>query len=227
MVWVVLPSSVLIGAFLATLVPTQSKAFKYLLAFSGAFLFATLLTHLLPEVFESGNARMGWWILGGFALQLLLDYLSGGLEHGHFHHHGSVPVLALLGLLFHAFIEGMPLTADHHHTHGLPLLWAIALHKVPIALLVVAALRNAQVSHGLTLAAVLAFAVITPLGAQWQTTLQLDPTWTTRLLSLTTGLLLHVSTTILFESSQDHKFNSIKLVFVLLGMLIAAAINGA
>ena len=142
MVWIVLPASVLIGAFLATVVPTQSKLFKYMLAFSGAFLFATLLTHLLPEVFESEQRHAGWWIMGGFALQLLLDYLSGGLEHGHFHHHGKVPYLALLGLLFHAFIEGLPLTAEHHHEHGLPLMWAIVLHRMPISLLVVAALLN-------------------------------------------------------------------------------------
>jgi len=36
------------------------------------------------------------------------------------------------------------------------------------------------------------------------------------------GLLLHVSTTILFESSQNHQFNLIKLIFVIAGMALAA-----
>ena len=76
MIWIVLLLSVAIGAGAAWVIPMESKTFKYLLSFSGAFLFATLLTHMLPEIFEHGNWNMGWWIMLGFAIQLLLDHLS-------------------------------------------------------------------------------------------------------------------------------------------------------
>ena len=59
MIWITLLLSVAIGAGAAWIVPTDSKTFKYLLSFSGAFLFATLLTHMLPEIFEHGNWNMG------------------------------------------------------------------------------------------------------------------------------------------------------------------------
>ncbi|MGB0194000.1 MAG: ZIP family metal transporter, partial [Schleiferiaceae bacterium] len=117
MIWTALIISVGLGAGAAWIIPTDSKTFKYLLAFSGAFLFGTLLTHMIPEVFHEGSVHMGWWIMLGFGVQLMLDYLSEGLEHGHFHSHGkTVPWLAIVGLLLHAFIEGMPL--NHNGAHG-------------------------------------------------------------------------------------------------------------
>lgn len=229
--WIIILSSVALGVGAAFLVSTTSHTFKYLLSFSGAFLFATLITHLLPEVFSSHNTQMGWWILGGFAVQLLLDYLSGGLEHGHYHHnHHQVPWLALTGLFLHAFIEGMPLELhDHLHSHdhgsNTPLIWAVALHKIPIALLVTAALRRSEIHPATIVAIMTLFALSTPAGAQLQHIISASPDLILKTTALTTGLLLHVSTTILFESSQDHKFNLIKLLFVFTGLLLAASIN--
>ena len=228
MIWIVLLLSVAIGSGAAWVVPTDSKAFKYLLSFSGAFLFATLLTHMLPEIFEHGNWNMGWWIMLGFAIQLLLDHLSEGLEHGHFHTKASkVPWLAISGLLLHAFLEGMPLASSgasgHNHATG-GFLWAIALHKLPIALLVTGALRKSGVRLSTLLGVLLLFAFATPAGALTVNTIPVEQ-WSLQLLAVAVGILLHVSTTILFESSQNHRFNAVKLIFVLAGMLLAGWIN--
>ena len=225
MIWIALIISVGLGAGAAWIIPTDSKTFKYLLAFSGAFLFGTLLTHMIPEVFHDGAVKMGWWIMLGFGVQLMLDYLSEGLEHGHFHAHGNtVPWLAIVGLLLHAFIEGMPLNHNgahgHDHSQG-TFLWAIALPKLPIALLVTGALRKAQVPLQTVGFIVVFFALATPLGATLSdvtTIAQFAP----QMLAVAIGLLLHVSTTILFESSQNHQFNLIKLIFVIAGMALAA-----
>jgi zinc transporter ZupT len=227
--WFLLILSVLSGALLALKVPSNSKIFKYLLSFSGAFLFGTLFTHLLPEVFEGGAVEMGWWVLLGFGIQLFLDYLSEGLEHGHFHSHGrAIPWLAITGLLLHAFIEGMPLTSGHSHDHAHGaggFLWAIALHKIPIALLVTAALRQNGIAPQKIGFVIALFAIASPAGALLASNFLLDPTVSLRLLALASGLLLHVSTTILFESSQNHQFNLMKLAYVILGMLLAGALN--
>lgn len=228
MIWIVLLLSVAVGSGAAWVVPTDSKAFKYLLSFSGAFLFATLLTHMLPEIFEHGNWNMGWWIMLGFAIQLLLDHLSEGLEHGHFHTKASkVPWLAISGLLLHAFLEGMPLAStgvsSHNHATG-GFLWAIALHKLPIALLVTGALRKSGVRLSTLLGVLLLFAFATPAGALTVKTIHVEQ-WSLQLLAVAVGILLHVSTTILFESSQNHRFNAVKLIFVLAGMLLAGWIN--
>jgi hypothetical protein len=42
-----------------------------------------------------------------------------------------------------------------------------------------------------------------------------------RIMGIVIGIFLHISTTILFESSSDHKFTMRKIVAVVLGMGIA------
>jgi hypothetical protein len=39
------------------------------------------------------------------------------------------------------------------------------------------------------------------------------------------GILLHVSTTILFESESGHKFNLMKFVIILAGIALAAFVS--
>ncbi|MEY2963952.1 MAG: hypothetical protein RL754_1213 [Bacteroidota bacterium] len=228
MVWTVIIASTLLGAAASWSVQTSSDAFKYLLAFSGAFLFGMLFTHLIPEVFQSRLPHIGWWILAGFGVQLLLDYLSKGLEHGHLHlHENTLPLLPILGLLLHSFFEGMPLgEGQNHHDHlhhtNPGLLWSVALHKFPIAILVTSALRKARLSAPLIAGAVILFAISAPLGheaAQWvMTSVESEA----RILAFTIGLLIHVSTTILFESAANHQFNLLKLLFVALGIGLSA-----
>ena len=228
MVWIIIISSVLLGSAASWSVKTSSAAFKYLLAFSGAFLFGMLFTHLIPEVFSSEMTHVGWWILAGFGVQLFLDYLSKGLEHGHLHlHENTLPLLPILGLLIHSFIEGMPLGEghDHHeHLHAMNpgLLWSVAMHKFPIAILVTSALRKANLKLHWVIGAVVLFAISAPLGHELGQFLMTSPQIEAQVLALTIGVLLHVSTTILFESSANHQFNLWKLLFVAGGIGLSA-----
>ena len=66
MIWIALIISVGLGASAAWIIPTDSKTFKYLLAFSGAFLFGTLLTHMIPKSFTRRQKWAGGscWVLG-------------------------------------------------------------------------------------------------------------------------------------------------------------------
>ena len=169
MIPLVLFLAVLVGGGASYIVNTKSALFKLILAFSGAFLFGTLMTHLLPEVFQ--NSSGGLWVLLGFGVQLLLDFISKGLEHGHLHtHENRIPVLPLVGLFIHAFIEGMPLGLDnimhdHGHDHSANgLLWSVAFHKIPIALLVATALRSAGLKTWKVVLGILLFALSSPLG---------------------------------------------------------------
>ena len=77
--------SALLGGALVSLLKFTNKSavIKFALAFSGGFLLAILFEHLLPELYETGNATIGIWILSGFLIQLILEYFSGGIEHGH------------------------------------------------------------------------------------------------------------------------------------------------
>jgi hypothetical protein len=225
MISLVLFAAVIIGGLASYIVKTESSFFKLSLAFSGAFLFGTLLTHLLPEVFDSPNG--GYWVLLGFGIQLVLDFISKGLEHGHLHiHRNRIPLLPLIGLFIHAFLEGMPLGLDgefhEHHNHTSDgLLWSVALHKVPIALLVATALRSAQLLSWKVVIGILLFAMCSPLGNAFAIYIYFEPTYFLPLLGIAAGLLLHVSTTILFESASNHQFNAIKMLVVAAGISLS------
>jgi hypothetical protein len=68
---------------------------------------------------------------------------------------------------------------------------------------------------------VVLFALATPFGATLSNATTIAQ-YAPQMLAVSVGLLLHVSTTILFESSQNHQFNLIKLIFVIAGMTLAA-----
>src|SRR6187551_3167755 len=77
--------SILLSGALLLVMNVPRIAMRLLLAFSGAFLFALSILHLIPELYATKTVNVGIWILAGFLLQLLLEYLSEGIEHGHVH----------------------------------------------------------------------------------------------------------------------------------------------
>lgn len=224
----------------------NEKVLKLLLAYSGAFILALCIFHLLPDVYEGlGNStHTGWLIISGFLLQLLLDYLSGGIEHGHMHtshhahhgheHHGSehhshhehpvmkrFPYLLMLGLSIHAFLEGIPLLFQPGSDE---LFTAIVFHNIPISITLTTLFMISGKSVKSSLLALAVFAVMTPAGAL--VAYYLFPGGgedATRFglmaMAFVIGIFLHISTTILFESDQNHRFNIIKLLTILLGIL--------
>ncbi|HRS40310.1 MAG TPA: ZIP family metal transporter, partial [Bacteroidia bacterium] len=140
------------------------NALKLLLSFSGAYLFALSLLHLLPEVYSNGGAGIGIFILGGFFLQLLLEIFSEGIEHGHIHvhkhdHKHAFPLGVILGLCIHSFLEGMPLV--QHFTDAntqRSLLAGIILHHIPVALALTSMLLASHISKPATFFYLLLFA---------------------------------------------------------------------
>jgi len=97
----------------------NGKGIKLLLTYSAAYLLGLTLLHLFPELFGSGISHPGWYVLGGFILQIILDFFSHGVEHGHAHHHhnqGTKFLFTVMASLWvHAFIEGMPFGGVFEH----------------------------------------------------------------------------------------------------------------
>lgn len=210
----------------------------YLLSFSGAFLLAIAALELIPEVFAHAEGRPGVWLLAGFLLQLLLESLSQGVEHGHIHTRQNANSTfgfgVLLGLCMHAFIEGLPLSGledssfhtahDHSHHHlGRNLLFGIVLHKMPAAFALGLLLRFSGYRKRFIYLALLIFALMGPLGAWVGERWVSDQLWVESALALVIGSLLHISTTILFEadSQRHHAISWRKLVVIGLGLGLA------
>ncbi len=219
-------AAVLFGLGLIALFDLSSpKRIKLLLAFSGAYLFSIVIIHFLPELFEHGGAEVGVFILAGFLLQILLDFYSTGLEHGHFHsdrfQHHVFPVAAIAGLYIHAFFEGLPISLQHSEHSSNMLLMAIVLHKIPITIVLYSLLYTLHIKSKYMWLAIILFAFMSPLGTAIGQNVPGLHEFSVFLTAFATGIFLHVSTTILFESSHNHKYNLAKLVVVVLGMGMA------
>lgn len=233
---VILILSVLIGSLLTQFLSKNTKTLKLLLSFSGALLLSMMFHHLIPELYSHhlSSENISYWIIGGFLLQLLLDYYSQGIEHGHIHiKKQGMPWLVAVSLLIHALIEGLPLGESHAHgghdhhevmQHGLALVWGIALHKLPISIALTTLLIKSSLKAGWRWLFIGVFALMTPLGiwlSDWQLGAWVDARYFTALL---VGMLLHVSTTILFESSDKHKYAWGKLLVILMGLAVGFAL---
>jgi len=127
----------------------------------------------------------------------------------------------------------------HAHDHRDSLLIGISLHKVTEALVFMALLISTGLSK--TRAFLLSktraffwmivFALVAPLGAFAHYFIGENgfanlATLTPKVTGILIGILLHVATTILFESEEGHKFNRMKFGAIILGIASAALLVG-
>lgn len=232
--------TVLFAGYLVKFFPPDNiRWLKLTLAFSGAYLFTITIIHLLPDVLLSNeNPRIvGYWVLAGFFMQLVLELFSHGVEHGHMHTHDhktdTIPFLLLGSLFVHSFLEGSILV-DQNHTHAghspseggfYPVLLGVALHHVPAAFALMSVLLSRVQNFKVAFSWLLIFAAGSPLGIIISNYLLAEEApggmVYTALTGLVAGNFLHISTTILFETSPEHHFNRNKLVATLLGLVLA------
>jgi len=224
----VLSGGLIVGYFNAT---NNSKMIKLTLAFSGGFLLAIIFQHLLPDIYHNSATEVGVFILLGFLIQLILEYFSGGIEHGHIHAQKEykIPWMLFIALSIHAFIEGVPLgnqyvgiIGDHHHVHE-SLFWGIVFHQIPVSIALMSLFMNTKLSQFKSWLFLVLFASMTPIGAVTGLTITPEQLGLDIhiLLALVVGMFLHISTTIIFETSENHKFNLLKLISILIGSGLA------
>jgi zinc transporter ZupT len=211
--------SVLIGFSIAIgLKPKAKKNLKLLLAFSGSFLLSLTVMHLLPEVYESHNNKVGIFIMVGILFQIILEFFSKGAEHGHVHGHDKMtqmPWLLFISLCIHALLEGFPV--GHHHDLAI----GIAIHHLPIAIILTTFFINAELNKIALFLFMLTFAIMTPLGTLVSDLFPILNQYYTEITAVVIGILFHISSTIIFESSEGHKFNITKVSMIILGILLA------
>ncbi|MBK6904408.1 MAG: ZIP family metal transporter [Saprospirales bacterium] len=214
-----------------------ANGLRLFLSFTGAFLLGISFLHLLPGVYEQKLIEPGYWVLLGFFIQLLLEQLSGGVEHGHIHAHTHAPwnyaFTVMLGLCLHAFMEGMPLAefshyqTEHlgHSTSSQYLLLGIVLHHAPAAFALGMLLQWSGFKATTVLLCLLVFSLMSPAGALLAGSFHLGAREEQILISLVIGSFLHISTTILFEADGTHKhrISLFKFVAILAGVLLSLA----
>jgi zinc transporter ZupT len=225
--YLLLLSSILLGAISVFLFKLyEPRHVKLLNAFTGAYLLCLTMLHLLPELYHGQSTaahpevRLGVFILIGFFAQVALDVISLGVEHGHAHHlHGRMPTGVVAGLCLHAFVEAMAL--GNARTHYDPasrtfLLWSIVLHNYPVSIALLGMLLQSGVRRNTALFLLAVFAFMAPLGMFISAHTSLA-TYTREMTAVVIGIFMHISTTILFESSDIHRFNVAKLAAIVIG----------
>ncbi|WP_142785651.1 ZIP family metal transporter [Changchengzhania lutea] len=215
------PILAVVLGFVIALITKKQKSWntKLLLSFSGAFLLALTLFELLPEVYNHLDAKLtGLFIMCGILLQIFLELFSKGAEHGHVHvhkHDSTFPWLLFVSLCIHSFLEGFPI---HEHND---MVYGVLVHKIPIAALITTFLLKSNYSKLHIAAFLLIFAAMTPLGTYISNSWTAIADYVHIINALVIGIFFHISTTILFESGEGHKFDLSKFIAIILGVGIA------
>lgn len=220
MIYLALFTSVFIGFGFGLLLKPRTKLLQLFLSFSGAYLLSITVLVLLPEVFKTQTKHIGLFILLGIVLQTVLEFFSKGAEHGHIHKHDfakKIPWLIFISLSLHAFLEGIPLGLGSKQE----LLWAIIIHKIPVTIILVVFLQKSNLPKSLILTFILFFALMSPLGSLLGNKFYVLAEYEAQINAVIIGIFLHISTAILFESSENHKFNIKKFIAIILGFLVA------
>jgi zinc transporter ZupT len=208
----------------------EPRYIKLLNTFTGAYLLCLTLLHLLPELYHTheghdlGHATsafmLGVLMLAGFYTQVALDVISMGVEHGHSHHvHGRVPYGIIIGLSLHALIEAMALgSPDSHYdpSSRKMLLWSIVLHNFPVSIALLGTLLHSGMQSRACFGLLAVFAAMAPLGMFLSANTHLAE-YSRELMAVVIGIFMHIATTILFESSDIHRFQVAKLVAIVIG----------
>lgn len=153
--------------------------------------------------------------------------------HTHSHQHGAVSALVLLSALcIHAFLEGGMLAELHDHQpvyDSNAILLGIALHRAPAAFALMTVLAVQLHSRRKAIPYLVGFSMAAPIGLLISSYLAseqvLSSTALIYLYALVSGNFLHISTTIVFESTPGHKFEARKMAIAVLGALTAVAVE--
>ena len=238
----------LLAGLVVYLVPSpKGTNFKLVLVFAGAYLFAITVTHILPDLYRehADMALIGLFVLAGFFLQQLLEYFTSGIEHGHIHthdhnhehhhhhtHHQASALVLLVALCVHAFLEGSMLAQPEVMGIGYSVnavLLGIALHRAPAAFALMTVLASQLHSKAKAIPHLIIFSLAAPIGllvsSYFAESKVITETGMIYLYALVSGNFLHISTTIVFESSPEHRFNAKKLAVAIAGALLAIAVE--
>ena len=168
-----------------------------------------------------------------------MELLSKGIEHGHVHLYGKINgnqlFMIFIGLSIHSFIEGLPINTIenvHHGHHYHPdstidyhfswlYLFMILIHKLPIAAVLIIFLNSIGVSKIKKYGLLIVFASTSPIGALLGEKLiefSFFNDWSLKFLAISCGMLLHITTLLIFEDHHQSKNKSKNIFTISLGI---------
>lgn len=238
----------LVSGLLVFVFEKRPKVLDFISVFGGAFLMAVCFVHLLPEAFTLSSDSvcshshshehihehnhgfsfpLGAFVLLGFLLQLILELISKGAEHGHLHNEDRTvnhtaylsSLMILLGVSIHAFLEGFALVTNGKMNYSL--LIGVVLHNIPISMVVMGSFLKAGCSKFVSLFHLAVFAIMGIVGSLVGLHFDFVTHYTPQIMCFVVGILLHVSISTLFDSKESHQYNFVRFVIVLTAFVVA------
>jgi zinc transporter ZupT len=106
----------------------------------------------------------------------------------------------------------------------------VVIHNIPISLTLMSLFLHYGCSKPKAFIYLLVFALMTPLGSVFSNLLDATlvtsmDTYFNYILAVVIGIFLHVSTSILFETEENHRYNLQKFITVVIGLGVAFGIS--
>ena len=209
---------------------------KYLFALSAGYLLSFSFLNYLPNVYNDQNLAGGLFVLFGFIAQIILEFFTDGIGHGHEIQTKTpdrkthlVPFLSLL-LMFsiEGYVVGLNFFTSPSLSHfikdiQIALVYGLILYHLPVFLSIHRNNLLSFNSNKFNTIKFISYFTALPFGV-FVSYLFCDIFKLNHTLAMTqflVGMLLNNSTLILFESSSDHKINTLKLISVFTGVLLS------
>lgn len=235
LVYVGLVLVVWVGAILPFLLKKGDLFFSRILLFSGAYLLGIALLVFLPDIIRISPDKSPW-ILVGFFIQLIIQKISGGSEHGHIHTsttlNKQIALQVFIGLSFHALMDGASVgsyTAWSHlheatggHENGF--IYGILMHKIGEGFALATLFMLAKTKSINAVLIIISFSLMAPFSAWIVSLINLSPSIITILMAMVAGSFLHISASILLESrhkKMDEPKDHFKWIIILSGFIMA------
>lgn len=195
-------ASVLIGAAVVRL-PDQQKRIAHLsMAVALGALLSLLIFDLLPELSEVAEAA-GWMMpllltAAGIGLLRFLDhFIPEHDDHEHNHDTGNalhIGLMSSLAVILHNIVEGMTVytLSCSDLRQGMIFAAGIALHNIPVGLLICSTLKYGSISRQAGVFCVVTLSTFAGGILMFLLSGQISDTVTGALISLATGMILYL-----------------------------------
>jgi zinc transporter ZupT len=222
-------AAVVAGGLLVTIASPRSRSTQHLLiAFGAGYMVALVFVAMVPHALHGGTATAMQGVIAGY----LLVHLTQHVLTPHFHfgeetHQDQmvgrwVGISALLGLLLHAFFDGVAIASGFQvgATLGMLIFAGIVLHKIPEGVTVASIMLASGNSRRSALVGVVVLGAATVLGVLFTANLG---TLQRHGLALSAGVTLYVATSNLVpEIQQDRRWSTAVALFTGVALFFAA-----
>ncbi len=197
-------------------------------SFAAGVLIAVSFLHVIPKAFSMCSRAPYWLLVGYGAMHLTSRFLSGRVCDQPQLAGRAFGMIALVGIGFHSFIDGVlyAVTFQAGVFTGTLAAVGMVLHELPEGIVTYALLRGSKMPDGRAVRlAFVAAALTTPLGtlASYPFVGQLEGEALCALLAASAGVLVYVGATHLLPYAE-HECRRFSLLALLGGVLVAVLI---